>query len=85
MTRQKRLQPSGDVTSTIEGLDVQQNGATVARMHLIQIGQPAAPLTVLQFVEEMADRQWNEIEQLKQAALSRQYETARAGRRRKSA
>jgi hypothetical protein len=42
-------------------------------MQLIQIGQPSSP-TILQFIEQMAARQFAEIEQLKQAALARDRE-----------
>jgi hypothetical protein len=55
------------------------NGGFLARfsrdivlpMQLIQIGQPAA-LTIQQLIEQMADQQVAEIEQLRQAAIARQ-------------
>jgi len=40
-------------------------------MQLIQIGEPVIP-TVQLFIEQMAARQFSEIEQLKQSAFARQ-------------
>jgi hypothetical protein len=39
-------------------------------MQLIQIGEPKVP-TIQQLIDQMASRQFDEIEQLKQAALAR--------------
>jgi hypothetical protein len=52
-------------------------------MQLIQIGEPHIP-TIQQLIEQMAARQFDEIEQLKQAAIAKEsHKQSRLAQRRR--